>query len=77
MRPYQTQKTSIRSIQQHEYCNRSVTSRRFSASLVEVALWDIAGKYYAAPDGSGLGAELDWDYIKAHKMGGVEFRAHS
>jgi L-alanine-DL-glutamate epimerase-like enolase superfamily enzyme len=28
-----------------------------------------------APDGPGLGVELDWDYIKAHKTGGLEFRA--
>jgi len=28
-----------------------------------------------APEGPGLGAELDWDYIKKHKTGGMEFRA--
>lgn len=28
-----------------------------------------------APEGPGLGVELDWDYISAHKTGGLEFRA--
>ncbi len=28
-----------------------------------------------APDGPGLGVELDWDYINVHKTGGLEFRA--
>jgi len=35
---------------------------------------DESGCVYA-PEGPGLGVELDWDYIKAHKTGEMAFRA--
>ena len=37
---------------------------------------DESGCVYA-PEGPGLGVELDWDYIEAHKTGGLSFREGS